>query len=64
MLKSNGLRQESLDLALQFDELSPVNALMEQENRLLADRNELATRVPRPIPARLRRFVKRLLTQA
>jgi chromosome segregation ATPase len=61
---SDRLRQEKLDLGLQLEELQRVKVLLEQYNKLLADRNELLTRLVRPIPGRLRRFVKRLLTQA
>jgi chromosome segregation ATPase len=56
-------RMELQDAADRLQELQQVHALVEQENRLLAERNLLLTRVVRPIPPVLRHFVKRLLTR-
>jgi hypothetical protein len=52
---------ELQDAADRLHELQQVHALVEQENRLLAERNLLLTRIVRPIPPAFRRFVKRLL---
>jgi hypothetical protein len=58
------LEQQKSELGLKFEELQEVRLRLEQENAILADRNELLTRLVRPVPAPLQRYVKRLLARA